>query len=195
MRIALFSTDLSMADEWQKRIPHIKTDIVTTTSELTQEQFDIIIADFDSVATQINTFFTQGNVPKNLVVLEKVPAHATGKMLIQNGVKAYGNSRMLRIHLEQLLHAVKQDKIWVYPELLKSIIKLLHSQESLDQTLMKRLSNQEKEVAKAILQGLSNDAISTRLEITTRTVKAHISSIFTKLHVNDRLNLVLLLKA
>ena len=194
MRIALFSTDLSITDEWQERIHYEQTSIVTTINELSKEEFDIIIADFDTVSSDINTLFTQGNLPKHLVVLEKVPANATGKMLIQNGVKAYGNSRMLSIHLEQLLHAVEKDKIWVYPELLKSIIKLLHSHEELDETLMRRLSHQEKEVAKWILQGLSNEAISHRLDITVRTVKAHISSIFSKLHVNDRLNLVLLLK-
>jgi len=194
MRIGLFSTDLSIVDEWQSRILDAQTSVVTTVAELSQDEFDIIIADFDTVASDINTLFTKGVTPKHLVVLEKVPANATGKMLIQNGVMAYGNSRMLRLHLEQLLQAVSKDKIWVYPELLKSIIKLLHVDEDLDETLMQRLSHQEKEVSKGILQGLSNEAISQRLSITTRTVKAHITSIFSKLHVNDRLNLVLLLK-
>jgi DNA-binding NarL/FixJ family response regulator len=32
------------------------------------------------------------------------------------------------------------------------------------------------------------------MDITTRTVKAHISAIFSKLHINDRVSLVLLLK-
>jgi DNA-binding NarL/FixJ family response regulator len=195
MKIALFSTDLTMTDEWESRIENAQTSIVSTVAELTQEEFDIIIADFDTVATNVNAFFTQGNVPKNLVVLEKSPANATGKVLIQNGVMAYGNSRMLRMHLEQLLQAVTNNKIWVYPELLKSIIKLLYVHEDLDENLVQRLSKQETEVVKWVLQGLSNDAISQHLGITVRTVKAHISSIFSKLHVNDRLNLVLLLKA
>jgi DNA-binding NarL/FixJ family response regulator len=78
---------------------------------------------------------------------------------------------------------------------IKSIIKLLYVHEDLDENLVQRLSKQETEVVKWVLQGLSNDAISQHLGITVRTVKAHISSIFSKLHVNDRLNLVLLLKA
>ena len=195
MRIGLFSTDLSIVDEWKNRILGAETSIVTTVGELSQKEFDIIIADFDTVASDINTLFNKDKTPQRLVVLERVPAHATGKMLIQNGAMAYGNTRMLRMHLEQLLEAVSKDKIWVYPELLKSIIKLIHSHDNLDETLMQRLSPQEKEVSKWVLKGLSNDAIAHRLKITTRTVKAHISSIFSKLHVNDRLNLVLLLKA
>lgn len=195
MQIALFSTDLNIVDELQKRIKNAHTTVIESAKELTEKKFDIIIADFDSVSSDINTLFTKGIVPKHLVVLEKSPANATGKMLIQNGVMAYGNIRMLALHLEQLIQAVMQDKIWVYPELLNSIIQHIPVYENLDKTLIQRLSPQENEVVKCILQGLSNDAIAQRLDITTRTVKAHISSIFSKLHVNDRVNLVLLLKA
>jgi len=57
-----------------------------------------------------------------------------------------------------------------------------------------RLSQKEQEVVYLILEGFVNDAIASRLEITTRTVKAHVSAIFSKLHINDRVSLVLLLK-
>jgi DNA-binding NarL/FixJ family response regulator len=57
-----------------------------------------------------------------------------------------------------------------------------------------KLTDKESQVVYQILDGFSNDAIAKKMNISTRTVKAHISSIFKKLHVNSRLTLVLLLK-
>jgi DNA-binding NarL/FixJ family response regulator len=45
-----------------------------------------------------------------------------------------------------------------------------------------------------ILQGISNKVIAAELFISERTVKAHLTSIFKKLHIPDRLHLAILLK-
>ncbi len=45
-----------------------------------------------------------------------------------------------------------------------------------------------------ISQGKGNRSIAESLNISERTVKAHLTSIFRKLSVHDRLHLVLLLK-
>ena len=48
-------------------------------------------------------------------------------------------------------------------------------------------------VASEVARGASNLEISTNLSITERTVKAHITSIFGKLQVRNRVELALLL--
>ena len=48
------------------------------------------------------------------------------------------------------------------------------------------LSNRETEVIQLIAQGLSNKEISSRLSLSEKTVKNHISRIFSKLHINAR---------
>jgi len=48
------------------------------------------------------------------------------------------------------------------------------------------LTAREKEVLRLIVNGLSNKEIASKLQITLRTVKAHVSSILMKLNVNDR---------
>jgi NarL family two-component system response regulator YdfI len=48
------------------------------------------------------------------------------------------------------------------------------------------LSEREQEVLALLAQGASNKEISLRLQITERTVKAHVTSIFNKLGVNSR---------
>ncbi len=199
MKVLLFSSDISTVDEWEKRDDHSHVacyDLVDLEHELEKEPLSLIIADYDTKAHEINNWISSDNLPKYVAILESVPQIATGKMLIYRGVKAYGNSRMLKVHYEQMLQTLASGNIWTYPELTASLAqtkeKELH-QDSLE-LINNKLSEKEKETLYLILQGLTNDAIATKMGITTRTVKAHISSIFLKLHVNDRLSLVLLLK-
>jgi DNA-binding NarL/FixJ family response regulator len=48
------------------------------------------------------------------------------------------------------------------------------------------LTGREQEVLQMVGDGLPNKAIARRLGITERTVKAHLTSIFQRLGVNDR---------
>ena len=202
MKVIFFSANMNMIDEWKSR--H-QLDDSFSCYELKYLQKvlkgllkpSIIIADFDSVAADINKLISSNTLPKNIVVLEKTPEVAVGKSLISHGVKAYGNSRMSNIHYQQMINAVSSEKVWTYPELIAALIKN-REKSSLNayakSLIDSRLTEKEKETLYLVLTGLTNDAIAQKLEITTRTVKAHVSSIFSKLHVSDRISLVLLLK-
>ncbi len=165
--------------------------------ELQKSESSIIVADYDSIATDINKMLSSNKLPDNLIVLEKAPEITTGKMLVTHGAKAYGNSRMLNNHFIQVITTVIEGKVWTYPKLTTALVaqmaKPVLNNDSIS-LIQNRLSPKEIEVIYFILDGLTNDTIASELNITTRTVKAHVSSIFSKLHVSDRLSLVLLLK-
>jgi len=205
MQVVFFSSNIEIIDEWKlKHKLNLKfqntisvSDIDTLNKTLEKFKNSIIISDYDSVAQDINKMIASNFIPNKLIVLEKIPEIVTGKMLISHGIKAYGNTRMLNLHYFSMIESVSKNNIWTYPKLTASLIENIHknrlSEESLE-LIEHRLTQKEREVIKLVLDGLTNDAISTELGITTRTVKAHMSSIFSKLHVNDRLALVLLLK-
>ena len=202
MKVIFFSANMDMIDEWKLR--HQLDDTFSCYDSKSLQKVlkgllnpAIILADFDSVATDINKLISSNTLPKKIVILEKTPEIAAGKSLISHGVKAYGNSRMSNIHYQQMINAVSSEKVWTYPELTAALIKNTEktSLNSYASSLIEsRLTEKEKEALYLILSGLTNDAIAQKLEITTRTVKAHVSSIFSKLHVSDRVSLVLLLK-
>ena len=201
MQIVFFSTNIDIVDEWQQRY-NLKDSIFCSDEEsldktLLSSSDSIFMIDYDTVASEINRLISSNRLPKNTIILEQVPEIITGKMLIAHGVKAYGNSRMLALHFKQMIETVTENNIWTYPKLTSALVSSTKqetlSSESLN-LIEHRLSDKEKEIVFAILEGLTNDAIAHKKGITTRTVKAHISSIFSKLHVNDRLALVLLLK-
>jgi DNA-binding NarL/FixJ family response regulator len=54
------------------------------------------------------------------------------------------------------------------------------------------LTSREKAVAELVAAGKSNKEVARDLDITERTVKAHLGSAFEKLQVRDRLQLVLM---
>ncbi|MBT3045713.1 MAG: response regulator transcription factor [gamma proteobacterium symbiont of Ctena orbiculata] len=58
-----------------------------------------------------------------------------------------------------------------------------------------KLTEREREIAQHVGAGDSNKVIARKLDITERTVKAHLSSIFRKTNTKDRLQLGLLINA
>jgi len=201
MKVIFFSSDLNTLNEWQNR--HQDTDfssysdIDLLNNELVNSPSTIIIVDYDSVATQASSWISSNSLPENTIILEKAPEIVTGKMLIYHGVKAYGNARMLTMHYLQMLNTVNDGNIWTYPTLTAKLTKSkkASSLNSDSKTLLEnRLTQKEQEVVYLILEGFTNNAIASRLGITTRTAKAHVSAIFSKLHINDRVSLILLLK-
>jgi len=60
--------------------------------------------------------------------------------------------------------------------------------------LLETLSKRENDVANMIKDGKSNKIIASELYISERTVKAHLTSIFKKLNLSDRLHLALYIK-
>ncbi len=202
MQTIFFSSNMDMINEWKKRHNLQNTiscyEVGTLNNEIKKaSEGYILICDYDSIAHELNSLIASNTIPQNCIVLEKSPAISTGKILISHGIKAYGNSRMLNTHYLQLVETVARGDIWTYPELTASLIKLSKKTKLNDdakELIHTRLTDKEEEVVLLILEGLTNDAIAKALDITIRTVKAHISSIFIKLHVNDRVSLVLLLK-
>jgi DNA-binding NarL/FixJ family response regulator len=60
-------------------------------------------------------------------------------------------------------------------------------------TRLAELTDREREVAGAIGRGLSNAEISTELGMSVPTVKAHVSRLLTKLELNNRVEVALLI--
>ena len=201
MKTIFFTANEDILDEWKKKYQvedFISIyDLDSLNKEIANNPDSVVIADFDSVAPEINSLISSITLPKRTIILERLPEIPTGRRLINNSVKAYGNSRMLKNHFEQMYNAVQNDKVWTYPELTASLSstskKTTLSKES-TQMIKNRLTSKEAGIVYLVLEGLTNDAISKKTTISIRTVKAHISSVFRKLHVNDRISLIFLLK-
>jgi two-component system, NarL family, nitrate/nitrite response regulator NarL len=100
--------------------------------------------------------------------------------------------------LEKAVAVVSHGELWIRRTLIPSLLDELAAasrslaQSEPEQNVLHSLTAREREIALLIGAGSNNKQIARRLEITERTVKAHVSVIFRKLRVGDRLRVGLL---
>ena len=115
---------------------------------------------------------------------------------VELGVKAYCNSYMQQPLYEQLVRLLKNGQSWFPPQMLEQTFKLAKATVNRNNpdTLLQELTVREKEIALLVAEGLSNREISNQVDVTESTVKSHLTNIFIKLQLKDRVALVLYLK-
>jgi len=115
---------------------------------------------------------------------------------VRLGSKAYCNSHMAALHYNQMLQLLGQGQSWFPPQMLDETFKL--AQQAVKPTPAEKplgmLTEREKEIALAVADGKSNRQIAELCEISEPTVKTHLTNIFKKLELKDRVGLVLYLK-
>lgn len=102
--------------------------------------------------------------------------------------------------LERIVGVVLHGGVWVSKAaipLLMSKLQAFSGQAAqapaapAPQDSLEALTDRQREVAQLVAQGASNKQIARALDISDRTVKAHLTTIFEKLGITDRLQLAL----
>ena len=113
-------------------------------------------------------------------------------------------SNLLPDKVRQIFNTVQDGGVWISSAGLPHLLQRLKRLETLTrknsdlsktdphQERMACLTPREREIVELVANGDSNKVIANKLNIADRTVKVHLSVIFQKLKVNDRLQLALL---
>ncbi len=132
-----------------------------------------------------------------VVVLANMPGHAETLQALSKGAMGYAHAYSTPEALKEIRVVISHGGIWLGQQLLKRLIettvKLTGNRSEVVEELLGRLTSREKEVAIEAAKGLSNKEIARALEISERTVKAHLAKSFERLGVKDRLQLALML--
>lgn len=139
------------------------------------------------------------NPSTKIILLTKTLAEDEGTSMLEAGVKGYCSLDIDPGLLKKAVQMVQRGEIWVgrkfISQLLDALVALTEKQrtkslpkpdESLD-----RLTPREREIVQLLGVGASNKEIGNQLNVTEKTVKAHLTSIFRKLGISDRLHLAL----
>lgn len=96
--------------------------------------------------------------------------------------------------LKTAAQSILNGALWIPSLLLNNLIGFVSQNltPKPEADIFKELTEREQQVAKAACRGLSNKQISEELTITERTVKMHLSSVFQKLNISDRMQLLVL---
>jgi two-component system NarL family response regulator len=121
--------------------------------------------------------------------------------LFRIGVRGCCKNDISTDQLEVVIEAVRKGELWIRRSLswrlLNELVAMTREQNQIKRTVSTLLSNltrREYEIATLVGNGESNKQIARRLAITERTVKAHLTEVFRKLEIADRLKLALIVK-
>jgi DNA-binding NarL/FixJ family response regulator len=182
--------------EFDKRYSVKSVDIEYFTFDNEIDAEDIFVLDIDQFKTNDDLIDYLKSIPKSLKVVAILdePKLAHGTFMIKKGLKSYLGKKTSKLIVDQALNTVKNGNVWLYPELMNYIIKHinLNSEHKETSDQLSKLSTKEQQVANLVADGLSNKEISQTLDIQLVTVKKHISSIFNKLNIKDRVSLAIL---
>jgi DNA-binding NarL/FixJ family response regulator len=123
------------------------------------------------------------------------PKDAEGIAALDAGCAGYCHAYTDGTTLRQIADVVLAGNFWIGPTLMQRLIRSANQAGALVQTLPSdwsaTLTQREKQIATLAAKGASNLDIATTCNISERTVKAHLSAVFDKLRVADRLQLTL----
>lgn len=133
-----------------------------------------------------------------VIALSDTPRDEQGLTALGAGVSGYCNGYAAPNVLQQVADIVLNGGVWVGQSILQRLVagtaQLAAQKRSapVSDEWAANLTDRETIVAKAVASGANNKEIANQLDITERTVKAHLGSAFEKLKVRDRLQLTLL---
>jgi two-component system NarL family response regulator len=121
--------------------------------------------------------------------------------LLKAGVKGCCRRGIDPESLQQVLTVTHNGGVWVTRSLVPRLVAELRryaqapkvSPAKKPEDKLKSLTRRERDIVRLIVGGASNKEVAQALDISERTVKGHLSNVFQKLGVADRLKLVLYL--
>lgn len=145
----------------------------------------------DQIEDWLKTLVSHG---QPVVVLSAVPQESEAFLVLTLGASGYGHVYADPRRLQQIAEAVQSGSIWLPHELMQRLVavslRMIEGERRLSVDLT-GLTNRELAVAERVARGASNREIADDLDISERTVKSHLSSVFEKLQVRDRVQLAL----
>jgi two-component system NarL family response regulator len=143
------------------------------------------------------------NPRARLVLLASSPSERQAVFALAAGARGYCDRNIAPALVKKAVEVVQRGEIWigrqVVPHLLRRITSLTPARPDAGPAarLPRRfdfLAPRERQIALLVGSGANNKEIARRLNISESTVKAHLTSVFRKLDVPDRLRLALFVR-
>lgn len=117
---------------------------------------------------------------------------------LKMGIVGYGNTYISSPRLLEAMRVITNGGVWLGQKVIQRLItdssaKTRDDIENTPDSTFAKLTKSERQVAEFVARGKSNLEIAADLNITERTVKAHLTSIYAKTKTGNRLNLALLI--
>ncbi len=159
---------------------------------------DIIVLDLllgDEDGLEFLPELCQASPNSRVLVLTGVQATQSHRTAIRRGAMGIVLKQQAAEHLLKAILKVHDGEVWIDRSMMGSVLTEVRANPhgadaNPESNKIKTLTPREREVITLVTEGLKNKAIGERLFISETTVTHHLSSIYSKLDVSDRLELV-----
>lgn len=199
MNLLLCSANSSVRDRWKQILQNDyqlnEADSVVKLEKMTQNgKIDLIVLHRSLV--DLNFIANINSAP--FIVFTDVPDDNEAVSVLRSGALGYANAYISETRMSEAIKVVLSGRVWIGRRLMQKIIKgtsatIAKKSDSLGTP--ENLTARELEVAQLVGNGLSNLEIAADLDISERTVKAHIGAIFKKTQTSSRLQLALFMNS
>lgn len=132
-----------------------------------------------------------------IILLSNVYDEKKAISALKSGARGFCHKDIEPAMLKKAISVVQKGEVWVgrkvISHLLSEIVSLTESRQGnppdLSEVYLNYLTPRESQIAKMVGNGAHNKEIAKQLNIRERTVKAHLTAIFSKLQIPDRLRL------
>jgi two-component system, NarL family, nitrate/nitrite response regulator NarL len=203
MTILLGSSNRAVIKRWQGLLVGNSTFAMASTLrellELCAEtEFDLVIIHRPLVDVAAFTELRKQSPLTKLFLLSDQPDEEEGLTFLKLGIVGYGNTYISPARLTEAVRIVSTGGVWLGQKVIQHLIqetytKLKEPAPAQAEDVLSDLTKSERKIAELVAQGHSNLEIAADLDITERTVKAHLTSIYEKTKTGNRLNLALLI--
>lgn len=147
---------------------------------------DIIMPKFDGIEASKRIKAANPNIAILILTAYDDDNYVLG--LLEAGAAGYLLKSARGHDLVEAVRAIRAGESVLHPEIIEKLLKraMLKSAGSVKPKTNDLLSEREKEMIKLLATGMGNKEIAKRLCLSLRTVKAHMSNIFTKMNVASR---------
>jgi DNA-binding NarL/FixJ family response regulator len=157
---------------------------------------DIVLFDSDDPAERVGATLRElRRLHENariLVVTARTDRGATARLVLEGAHGIVFKSRSSE-HLIEAIRKVNAGELWVdrvvATKLIADMTRLPRRNDP-ESAKITSLTPRERDIVALVASGLANKAIAARLSISDNTVRHHLTSIFAKLEIADRLSLV-----
>ena len=204
MAILLSSADSSVVLRWAGLLNgHFETEKVHSLGELKKmcasRKFDAILLHRMLIDISAFSGLLSLSPAARFFLLSDRPDEEEALLFLKMGIVGYGNTYISSPRLIEALRVITNGGVWLGQKVIQRLImdtsvKAKANDEKVPPgPEMAKLTRAERNIAELVARGNSNLEIAADLNITERTVKAHLTSIYAKTKTGNRLNLALLI--
>jgi DNA-binding NarL/FixJ family response regulator len=182
---------------------HFKTRKARSLAELKKmclaEKFDAILLHRMLIDISVFSELYKKSPAARFFLLSDRPDEEEAISFLKLGIVGYGNTYISSPRLLEALRVITNGGVWLGQKIIQRLIMDTSAKATKDtegktpDSTMAKLTKAERQIAEFVARGKSNLEIAADLNITERTVKAHLTSIYAKTETGNRLNLALLI--